>query len=161
MSLNVSAIGDGKAQVLQPHSVRALLASLVSASSILAMALVAFLLVRVSPKLAIVIRHRQHLARDAPPALLRSKALVVLRTMLQPLDCTVLDAVGIEAVMFLHYLRSLCLLFGCLAIWVTPSIACFNALAASKPASNDWLNMLSWANLSTKDARLYWLRGRD
>lgn len=54
MSLNVSAIGDGKAQVLQPHSVRALLASLVSVSSILAIALVAFLLVRVSPKLAIV-----------------------------------------------------------------------------------------------------------
>ncbi|KAK5082555.1 sporulation-specific protein 75 [Exophiala xenobiotica] len=156
MSLNVSAIGDGKAQVLQPHSVRALLASLVSASSILGIALVAFLLTRVSPKLAIVVRPRQHRARYSPRALLHSTVLAVLQTLLQPVERTISDAIGIEAVMFLHYLRSLCLLFGCLAIWVTPSIACFNALATSKPASNDWLNMLSWTNLSTKDARLYW-----
>ncbi|KAK5074494.1 phosphate metabolism protein 7 [Exophiala xenobiotica] len=134
MSLNVSAIGDGKAQVLQPHSVRALLASLISASSMLGIALVAFLLMQVSPKLGMVI---------SPPALLlHSKVPAVLQTFLQPLDRTVLNAIGIEAVMFLHYLRSF--------------IACFNALASSKPVSNDWLNMLSWTNLSTKDVRLYW-----
>lgn len=72
-------------------------------------------------------------------------------------DSTLLQECGVETVLFLHYLRSLFLLFGLLTVLVTPSIASFNYLAAGHPASTDWLNMLSWSNLPTKDARSYWL----
>ena len=55
MSLNVSAIHNGKAQELQPQSVRALLASLVSASGVFGGTLVMYCLMRLSPKLAVVL----------------------------------------------------------------------------------------------------------
>lgn len=62
-----------------------------------------------------------------------------------------------EALLFLHHLRSLFTLFALLTVLVTPSMASFNYFAAVQPASTDWLNMLSWSNLSTNDARSYWL----
>ncbi|KAK5069408.1 hypothetical protein LTR51_008658 [Lithohypha guttulata] len=157
MSLNVSSIHNGKAQELQPHSVRALLASLVSVSSVFGVALTIRLLTRLSPKLAVVFHPRQRLLRCPYMPSSRSSALIVLRWLVDPPDRSLFPETGLEGVMFLHYLRSLCILFGSLGLWVTPSMACFNALAPAGPRSGDWLNMLSWTNLSTQDIRLYWL----
>ncbi|KAK5309018.1 hypothetical protein LTR70_010672, partial [Exophiala xenobiotica] len=151
MSLNVSAIHNGKAQELQPQSVRALLASLVSASSVFGGTLVMHCLMRLSPKLAVVFSPRQLLFRRSqlpPPP---RSALAVLRSLMEWPHHTLSTDLGLEAVMFLHYLRSLCLLCGSLVLWVTPSMACFNAFVSRRPRSTDWLNRLSWTNLPTQD----------
>lgn len=64
---------------------------------------------------------------------------------------------GVEALLFLHYLRSLSVLFGLSTVFITPSISCFNHFAATHPSSTDWLDMLSWSNLPTKEVKSYWL----
>lgn len=92
-------------------------------------------------------------AQAVPPHRPRLGILATLWTR----DSSSLQECGVEALLFLHYLRSLFILFGLSTILITPSIASFNYFAATHPVSTDWLNRLSWSNLPTKDTKLYWL----
>lgn len=54
MTFNASAVVGGKAQVLQPHSLRALLSSIYSVTGLLALATAICLLMRRIPGLAVI-----------------------------------------------------------------------------------------------------------
>lgn len=54
MAFNVSSVAGGRAQVLQPHSLQALLSSVYSASGLLAVAILSFLLMHWVPWLTVV-----------------------------------------------------------------------------------------------------------
>ncbi|KAJ9653610.1 hypothetical protein H2198_007234 [Neophaeococcomyces mojaviensis] len=48
-------------------------------------------------------------------------------------------------------------MFAFSTLFITPGIACYAYFAGMQSTSGDWLNMLSWSNLSTKEAKVYWL----
>lgn len=78
-------------------------------------------------------------------------------TTLWAADSSISREGGIEALLFVDYVKSLFILFGLSTLLITPSMASFNYLVAPTPVSTDWLNRLSWTNLPTKDAKSYWL----
>lgn len=168
--MNVSSISNGKAQTLEPHSWRALVASLMAASSILGASLAVVLLLQLSPWSGVSrsirsayiyesARGRQRLSDcmykmwDVARETWRSQAIWHKLCESPP---EIHPRAGCEAVLFLHFLRSLAVVFGCLSLGVTPSFVCFNRWAPAQAASADWLNRFSWTNLPAKDARLYW-----
>lgn len=100
---------------------------------------------------------RKHIFLHTTASPLRRNLFRTVRTLLKEPESTFVHDCGVESVLFLHYLWSLFTLFGSTTLFITPSIACFNYFSQDRISPADKLNMLSWSNGSTKDAKRNWL----
>lgn len=80
----------------------------------------------------------------------------ILAVVVRP-EKQILHDYGIEATLFLRFIRTLRDTFGVAALVITPSLSCFNYFARHNDASWEILNQLTWSNVPPQDNRSYWL----